>query len=218
VTRRQIYSRHRRVLAVGAGATAVALASLTMIAPPAPPAPETAGERSAAALFARAQSLDVPDDVADSVVTRDAFSATAGYRSLSAGGTNHDWAKLVLLYAQFPLSESNVTVFTRWMRQENGTDDWWNRNNPLNNGWGSGGGSGLGSYANLDVAAQNAAKALHGNPGYAAIVAGFASSAPTDVIERAIWASPWATSHYANGAHWSSRPVPVVASPAGTWG
>ena len=81
MTRRQIYSRHRRVLAVGAGATAVALASLTMIAPPAPPAPETAGERSAAALFARAQSLDVPDDVADSVVTRDAFSATAGYRS-----------------------------------------------------------------------------------------------------------------------------------------
>ena len=202
------------MLAVGAGVAAVSLVALTVVAPPAPP---TRGEQADAFLLKNAQSVAVPEGLAGSVVSRDAFSATAGYKSLSAGGTNHDWAKLVLLYAKFPLSESNVTVFTRWMRQENGTDNWWNRNNPLNNGWGSGGGSGLGSYANLDIAAQNAAKALHGNPGYAAIVAGFESSAPTDVIERAIWASPWATSHYANGAHWSSREVPVVKSPDGTW-
>jgi hypothetical protein len=146
-----------------------------------------------------------------------AFSAESGYATLAAGGTNHDWAKLVLLYAGFPRSEENVAVFTRWMRQENGTDDWWNRNNPLNNGWGSGGGSGLGSYPNLDLAAQNAAKALHGNPGYNAIVAAFASSAPTAVTEQAIWASPWASSHYAGGAHWSQAPVPAVKSPTGTW-
>ena len=215
MTRRRIYSRHRVPLAVGAAAVALALVGLTMVAPPAPP---TRQQRVDAYLFANAQSLAVPHDVADNTGTRDAFTVTEGYASIAAGGTNHDWAKLVLLYAGFPLSESNVTVFTRWMRQENGTDDWWNRNNPLNNGWGSGGGAGLGSYPNLDVAAQNAAKALHGNPGYAAIVAGFAASAPTAQIEQAIWASPWATSHYANGAHWSSRAVPVVTSPAGTWG
>ncbi|WP_411698659.1 hypothetical protein [Conyzicola sp.] len=214
MSRRQIYSRHRNVLAVGAGVAAVSLVALTAVAPPAPP---TRGERIDAFLTDNAQSVAVPEGLAGSAVTRDAFSVTAGYTSLSAGGTNHDWAKLVLLYAEFPLSESNVTVFTRWMRQENGTDDWWNRNNPLNNGWGSGGGAGLGSYANLDIAAQNAAKALHGNPGYAAIVAGFETSAPTSQIEQAIWASPWATSHYANGAHWSSREVPVVTSPEGTW-
>jgi len=215
VTRRQIYSRHRNVLAVGAAAASLSLVALTMVAPPAPP---TEVQQADAYLYKNAQSLAVSDDAADFTVTRDAFSITAGYKSLSAGGTNHDWAKLVLLYAKFPITESNVTVFTRWMRQENGTDEWWNRNNPLNNGWGSGGGAGLGSYPNLDFAAQNAAKALHGNPGYAAIVAGFESSAPTSEIEQAIWASPWATSHYANGAHWSSREVPVVKSPAGTWG
>jgi len=215
VTRRRIYSRHRHLLAVGAATSAISLVALTMVAPPAPPSEEAQVE---AFLYKNAQSLAVPDSAFDSTVTRDQFSITAGYQSLAAGGTNHDWAKLVLLYAKFPLSESNVTVFTRWMRQENGTDDWWNRNNPLNNGWGSGGGAGLGSYPNLDVAAQNAAKALHGNPGYAAIVAGFAASAPTSEIEQAIWASPWATSHYANGTHWSSRPVPVVKSPSGTWG
>jgi len=168
-------------------------------------------------IVANAQSVTVPADAAATTVTRDAFGTTTAYAMYSAGGTNIDWASLVLVYAGFPVTESNVTVFTRWMRQENGTNDWWNRNNPLNNGWGSGGGAGLGSYANLDLAAQNAAKALHGNPGYAAIVAGFASSAPTAQIEQAIWASPWATSHYANGAHWSQAPVDVVTSPGGTW-
>jgi len=167
---------------------------------------------------ANAQSVSVPVGAVETAVTRDAFTMTTGFEMYSAGGTNHDWAKLVLFYADLPVSDSNVAVFTRWMRQENGTNDWWNRNNPLNNGWGSGGGAGLGSYPNLDVAAQNAAKALHGNPGYSAIVAGFAASAPTNEIEQAIWASPWATSHYANGAHWSSRTVPVVKSPGGTWG
>ena len=215
MSRRQIYSRHRNLLAVGAATASLSLVALTMVAPPAPP---TEDQQVDAYLFKNAQSLAVPETAADFTVTRDAFSTTAGYKTLSAGGTNYDWAKLVLLYAKFPITDSNVTVFTRWMRQENGTDDWWNRNNPLNNGWGSGGGAGLGSYPNLDVAAQNAAKALHGNPGYAAIVAGFAASAPTSEIEQAIWASPWATSHYANGAHWSSREVPSVKSPAGTWG
>ena len=166
---------------------------------------------------ANAQSVSVPVDAALAPATRDAFTTTTGFAMYSAGGTNHDWAKLVLFYADLPVSESNVTVFTRWMRQENGTNDWWNRNNPLNNGWGSGGGAGLGSYPNLDVAAQNAAKALHGNPGYSAIVAGFAASAPTAQIEQAIWASPWASSHYANGSHWSQAPVDVVKSPGGTW-
>jgi len=32
-----------------------------------------------------------------------------------------------------------------------------------------------------------------------------------------MWASPWASSHYANGAHWSQAPVDVVKSPGGTW-
>jgi hypothetical protein len=212
--------RPRALLGVAASVVALSTCAVTVLAFPPTPAPAARAEMRALAdryIAENAQTLTVPATAVSVSVPRDAFSTESGFVTLAAGGTNHDWAKLVLLYAGFPLSEENVAVFTRWMRQENGTDDWWNRNNPLNNGWGSGGGSGLGSYASLDIAAQNAAKALHGNPGYSAIVAAFASSAPTAVTEQAIWASPWASSHYANGAHWSQAPVPVVKSPAGTW-
>lgn len=123
----------------------------------------------------------------------------------------------MLLLAGFPITENNVTVFTRWMRQENYTDSWWNRNNPLNNGWGSGGGGGLGSYDNLTLAAENAAEALLSNPGYGGIVDAFRASAPTAVTEAAIWASPWASGHYGNGARWSLVPVPVITAPADAW-
>ena len=68
------------------------------------------------------------------------------------------------------------------------------------------------------IAAENAAAALRTNAGYAGIVDAFASGAPTDVIESAIWASPWASGHYADGGHWAYTPVPVVKSPDGTWG
>src|SRR5690554_6351114 len=111
-------------------------------------------------------------------VARDSFHVTPGRATFINGGTNHDWAKLVLLNGGWPVTDNNVTVITRWMRQENYIDSWWNRNNPLNNGWGSGGGGGLGSYPSLVVAAENAAKALNTHPGYASIRSAFASSAP----------------------------------------
>jgi hypothetical protein len=164
-----------------------------------------------------AQSFTAPQKLETTAVSRDTYSATPGVATLVAGGTNHDWAKLVLLYGEFPMTENNVTVMTRWMRQENGPPDWFNRNNPLNNGWGSGGGGGTGTYASLDIAAQNAAEALRSNHGYSGIVAAFDAAGPTDATERAIWASPWATGHYANGGHWSYAPVPVVKAPAGAW-
>jgi hypothetical protein len=64
---------------------------------------------------------------------------------------------------------------------------------------------------------MNAAEALHTHPGYRAIADAFAASAPTEVTEAAIWASPWAGSHYANGTHWHYTPVPVVKAPADAW-
>jgi hypothetical protein len=152
------------------------------------------------------------------VAARDGYTATPGVQTLAAEGTNYAWAKLVLLFADLPMTEDNVTVFTRWMRQENGPDDWWNRNNPLNNGWGSGGGGGTGTYPNLVVAAQNAAEAMRSNPGYQGFVSAFERSAPTAEIEAQIWASPWASGHYANGGHWHYTPVEVVKAPAGAWG
>lgn len=203
----------RRIVIAAAFTAASLLSGIALVAVP----PQSSAQQLQAYIAANAQSITVPETVEVVDVTRDTYSATPGIATLAASGTNHDWAKLVLVLAELPPTESNVTVFTRWMRQENGTDDWWNRNNPLNNGWGSGGGGGLGSYDSLVIAAENAAEALHGNSGYSAIVAGFAASAPTEVIEAAIWASPWASGHYANGGHWSYVPVPVVKSPEGTW-
>lgn len=202
---------------LGAGAAAIVVAVLAVPALSAPPAP-TEAEVMAAYIEDQSQSLVVPQHNASTSIVRDTFSATPGIQTLAAGGTNYDWARLVLLLGGWPQTESNITVITRWMRQENYVDSWWNRNNPLNNGWGSGGGGGLGSYVSLVSAAENAAEALHSNPGYAEIVAGFAASAPTDVIEAAIWASPWASGHYNGGAHWSYAPVPVVTAPPDAWG
>lgn len=151
-------------------------------------------------------------------VARHDFSATPGYETFIQGGTNHDWAKLVLLMGEFPMTDSNVTVVTRWMRQENYVDTWYNRNNPLNNGWGSGGGGGLGRYVNLVDAAQNAAEALNTLGRYSEIVTTLRASAPTEQVERAIWFSGWATGMYNQGAHWAYNPVPVVTAPPSAWG
>lgn len=144
---------------------------------------------------------------------RDAFGSTPGPETYIRGGTNHDWAKLVLVYAGWPVSESNVTVILRWMRQENGPEDWFRRNNPLNIGAG-----GFASYSSLDESARVVAKALTTSGGYRDIAAGFAASAPTADIEYAIWASPWAGGHYAWGGHWHYHDVPVVSAPSSAWG
>ncbi len=206
--------RATRRLTVGAGIAAFSLTAVYALVPPAPP---SAADELAAYIAAHAQTLAVSQTVAVSGVRRDLYSATAGVNSLVANGTNYDWAKLVLLSGGWPVTDTSVTVLVRWMRQENGADNWWNRNNPLNNGYGSGGGGGTGSYVNLEMAAEKAAEMLHRNPGMSAIAAGFASAAPSTVIEQAIWASPWASSHYGNGSRWHYTPVAVVKSPSGTW-
>jgi hypothetical protein len=202
-------------LAVVAIATAVAVVFGIALAPPRPPSVE---QQLDAYISANAQKLEVPEYEAVAPVPRDAYSATPGIETLAAGGTNYDWAKLVLLQGGWPMTDSNVTVILRWMRQENGPDNWFNRNNPLNNGWGSGGGGGTGSYDNLIIAAENAAEALHSLAGYAPIVEGLAASADTAVIENAIWNSPWASGHYHYGGHWSYAEVPMITAPAGSWG
>ena len=182
---------------------------------PSPPSPEYA---LANYVDAHSQSLDVSAFATVDDVTRDDFDSSPGINTLKKGATNEDWAKMVMMFGGWPQSENNVTVMLRWMRQENYTDSWWNRNNPLNNGWGSGGGGGTGSYANLVIAAQMAAENLHRHPGFQTIVDAFANSLPTDETEARIWASPWASGHYANGAHWHYNPVDVVKAPGGAWG
>ena len=205
---------HRLLAGFAVGTIVLALIGVTIIAVPKGP---SADEQLADYIDAHAQTLTVSPRASITVAARDAYSATPGIASLKASGTNYDFAKMVMIYAGWPQSENNITVFVRWMRQENGVDDWWNRNNPLNNGWGSGGGGGTGTYDSLDIAAQNAAEALQQNAGYSEIRAAFAASAETAVTEAAIWASPWASGHYAYGGHWSYSEVPAVKSPDGTW-
>lgn len=163
--------------------------------------------------FTLPASLTATAAASTEAITRDEFGSTPGPATFIAGGTNHDWAKLVLLYAGWPITDSNVTVITRWMRQENGPEDWYRRNNPLNIGMG-----GFASYSSLDESARVVAKALTTSGGYREIAAGFAASADTATIEYAIWASPWAGGHYAWGGHWHYHPVPVVTAPRSAWG
>jgi hypothetical protein len=202
----------KKRLAIGASAGVFALLAIMAIAPPTPnPAlPEST-------VSGRVQSLRAADDLTAATAKRDAYASSPGVKTLAASGTNYDWARLVMQSGGWPMSDNNITVMVRWMRQENGTASWWNRNNPMNNGYGSGGGGGLGSYQNLVIAAQMAAANLHQNKSFSAIVAGFASSAPTAVTEAAIWASPWASSHYGNGTRWHYTPVDEVKAPASAW-
>jgi hypothetical protein len=212
VVRRSIVDR------VGVGVTALALVAGLSISPAGP------AQASPAQTLATAQQQPRPAgqiyvvdaNVVAPPIVRDGMAATDGVQTLTSNGTNADWAKLVLMDGGWPTTDQNITVLLRWMRQENGPPDWWNRNNPLNNGFGSGGGAGLGSYGTLQDAAQYAAANLH--RGYPGITAALASSASAEVTAQAIWASPWATSHYANGAHWSTAPVQIVKAPASAWG
>lgn len=208
--------RERRVHAVGAAIAAFALFVIVSVAPP--PGPSDADELQAY-LDENAQVLVVASDVDSGAVEGPgSYSATPGIAALAAGGTNYDWARMVMLFGGWPMSDENVTVFTRWMRQENYTDSWWNRNNPLNNGWGTQGGTFMSGYVDLVDAARNAAEALNSRPAYSEIVAAFARSAPTAETEKAIWFSGWATGMYNQGAHWAYDPVPEVKAPAGAWG
>ena len=205
---------NRRTLGVTAGAFIVLMA---LIISPLAMGPSLEEQRAEyAARYAQEFELPASQVVlaaSTSALSRDAFSATPGPETFIRGGTNHDWAKLVLVYAGWPVTESNVTVILRWMRQENGPPDWYRRNNPLNIGMG-----GFASYSSLDESARVVAKALTTSAGYRDIAAGFAASADTATIEYAIWASPWAGGNYAWGGHWSYRPVEVVPAPASAWG
>lgn len=212
--RRPSTRRVRTGLAVGAGCAAFGLMAALAVAPPAQP---TEQQKLSAYVDIHAQSLTVAESVALKRVIRDQYAATPGLQALANSGTNYDWAKMILMYGGWPMSDGNVTVLTRWMRQENGANNWWNRNNPLNNGWGSSGGGGTGSYPNLVIAAQMVVAMLNGNPDMRPIVVDLAADAPTTATEQAIWASPWASSHYGNGSHWHYTPVDVVKAPVGAW-
>ena len=211
---RDIPARLARRLATPAAAIAVLALGLTLSLAPQPAAITAPGAGRPAG---DVQALYVAPDVAAPTVRHESYATTTGPETLIASGTNEDWAKLVLVEGGWPTTSENVTFMLQWMREENGTDNWWNRNNPLNNGHGSGGGSGLGSYDSLVTAAYYAADNLKERSFYVAIVAALEDGSSAHATAEAIWASPWASSHYGYGAWWSTSPVPIVRAPASAW-
>jgi Fibronectin type III domain len=147
------------------------------------------------------------------------LEATGASMSAGAGlSTNYDFARLVLQDGGWPTSPNNVTVVTQWLRAEEPASDWWDRDNPLNNGLGSGGGSGLGSYDSLVTAAHDVAQNLENSGwGYPLVVTDLAHSMAPAVTVRAIWRSSWAAGHYGFGADWDTSPVPSVTAPPIAW-
>ena len=154
----------------------------------------------------------------------------SGSTTPAGQSTNADWAKHVLADGGWPQSTNNVTVIMQWMSSEEPPSDWWDRNNPLNNGYGSGGGAGLGSYNNLITAADFAAQNLQqGTSDYGHIVADLASSAAPATTAQAIIDSPWSCGHYSGsttcntsgnppwGAAFNHGSVATVAAPASAW-
>ena len=191
----------------------------------APPDPAIAAAEIQAYAEANAQVLDVETVAAHAALetefseTVGQYDATVGIETLKAGGTNVDWAKMVLLFAGYPMTDANVTVIGRWMRQENYPETWWNRNNPLNNGWGASyGPGGTGSNTDLVDAARNAAEALNTVGKYSGIREAFLAAKDTASVEHAIWYSGWASGMYNNGKHWHYHDIKVVKAPASAWG
>ncbi|MFE6254165.1 hypothetical protein [Agromyces sp. NPDC057865] len=206
----------RRLAPLAAAIAVLSLGLTYALTPPAPAASEPPG--AGEAFSGATQTVSVAGDVAAPDVSHESYVTTTGPETLVESGTNHDWAELVLIYGDFPITQANIDVMLRWMRQENGPDNWWNRNNPLNNGNGSGGGSGLGSYATLSIAAEYAADSLRRYSFYDAIEASLEAGNDANATAQAIWASPWAGSHYGYGSHWSTAPVKVITAPESAWG
>jgi hypothetical protein len=214
-TRRSARRGIRPLAALATIAVVGLLATITLV--PSAPVPSVYAAGTDTVRPPEGQTVEVAGEVAAQRVSQESYTAATGAQTLVAGGTNLDWAKLVLIEGDWPVTEENVTFMMRWMRQENGADNWWNRNNPLNNGQGSGGGSGLGSYVTLVEAAYYAAENLKSGR-YPAVDAALVDGTSADATAQAIWASPWASSHYGYGTHWSSRPYDVIEAPASAWG
>lgn len=125
--------------------------------------------------------------------------------------SNYLWAAMVITLAGATPTQNNVDNFVSWMTAENGAATWTGtagRNNPLNNGLGSGGGAGLGSYPDLFTAAEFAAKGINGGiQGAAPIGAALKANAPFSVFHAATIQSGWAQYHYA-GSGWASATSP----------
>jgi hypothetical protein len=133
--------------------------------------------------------------------------------------TNQGFADLVLEDLGDIPSAIDVNNILQWMEHENSPSTWTGTagaNNPLNNGLGSGGGAGLGSYPDLTTAAQEVAGELSGAKGSgltggAAVISDLKSNAPTAQFATDIENTNWAGGHYGHAA-WGGGPIGVTTA------
>jgi hypothetical protein len=122
------------------------------------------------------------------------------------------WAKQFLEALGAPLSQSNITFVYQWEQSEGGGGEY----NPLNQGVVPGNssltnsgnqyGGGAANYVSWEAGITGAVDYLHMSNYagvYAALKAGNGQQA-----QQALFASPWAASHYGYGSAWSSATPP----------
>ncbi len=184
--------------------------------------PVTAAAARAAAATADQQTVQVDVVTAGAIAPRDGYAAELSpartAQQLVGKGTQYDWARLVLYFGGWDASDGKVLAIAQWMRAENAPQSWWNRDNPLNNGWGTLAGNFMSGYSDLVSAAQQCADAIRTNGGYQVIEDALSKDSTRDQVRAAIIASSWATGHYGGGAHWGGGRPPAVSAPASAWG
>ena len=131
------------------------------------------------------------------------------------------WAKDLLTQLGVPTSAANVKFIYDWELAEGGGGKY----NPLNQGpvpgqpslttTGQQYGGGAADFANWQDGIQGAADYIQMSA-YSGVLAGLKSSNYQQAAS-ALWASPWAGSHYGYGADWPGT-TPGAASPLGSGG
>jgi hypothetical protein len=111
--------------------------------------------------------------------------------------TAAQWAELVLLDGGAPVTQQNVANMLVWMVNEEPSNNWNDRNNPLNASLGTDAQDGTGWYSNLNTSAYYTAQMIFGQSNMSAIADALSSGTATKAqFGAAVISAPWASSHY----------------------
>lgn len=122
------------------------------------------------------------------------------------------WAEQLLKMIGAPVTPGNVQFVYDWEKSEGGGGKF----NPLNQGpvpgqpnlttTGSQYGGGAADFASWQAGLTGASAYLH-MPAYSGVLAALKRNDPVGA-RSALWASPWAASHYGYGSNWANVPAP----------
>lgn len=127
------------------------------------------------------------------------------------------WAKQLLTMIGAPVTPGNTEFIYQWEKAEGGGGKY----NPLNQGpvpghpelttTGQQYGGGAADFASWQAGLQGAVDYLN-MPYYTKVLSNLKSNNPT-AARSALWASPWASSHYGYGKNWPNVPLPGNSTP-----